>query len=141
MSGAGGTAESDHRMDESTTTTDTTERIDPVDFNTSSKPASVGRALHFYHGQLTRLGKRVKPQPCTVTAAFTPAEEIRGGAPQYVNVNATFDGLQFPEAVAAVRASSSGGTFGSVPVYDELSEEQRAKLGPGAVWCEWPPMV
>lgn len=125
-------------MDETTTDSG---RIDGVDFNTSSKPASVGRVLHLYHGQYTRIGKLVKPAPCVVTAAMASPEEIRGGAPQFVNANATFDALQFPEALAACRASPTGNTFGSVPLYDQLSEEQRAKLGPSAVWCEWPPYV
>lgn len=57
------------------------------------------------------------------------------------NVNVFLDGGNDREILAQFRESPQGNTLMSVPVYDPLTNEQRAEVAKRcSYWCEWPPM-
>jgi hypothetical protein len=101
----------------------------------SSVRATAGRVLHAYSPKWTG------PRPALVVTEVATAGNV-------VNANINFDGLNDREMLAYVRASEQGNTFGSLPVYDALTRDERAEaITHAPAWTphsipiilEWPP--
>lgn len=112
---------------------------EPNPIHTSRTPASVGRDVHLFD-PLRWDGHRAAKVVLGPWGG-TP-EQIRDGAFQRVNANVFLDGLNDRAALAEVRSSSSGNTYGSAPLFDPLTPEQRARVAAEhAYWAEWPARI
>jgi hypothetical protein len=110
---------------------------------------SVGRIVHVYSDQWAG------PRPGIVVGGpFEESRPFTDGFGQFVNVNVFLDGANDPSALAACRAATCGNTLCSVPLFDELKQEDRVELmavapdqfgsnanGIRRAWAEWPPRV
>lgn len=111
---------------------------------TSKTRASIGRVLLVFCPALWE-----GAQPGMVSNG--PFDEPEPGdlskLGQAVNVNALVDAANHPKALEFWRSRSAGNTLCSLPLYDALSEEQRAELMTHAqdwsdrpfAWAEWMP--
>ncbi len=98
-----------------------------------STPATAGRVvLCFRPTGWSRNRDFREARPGIVANSF-------GGASTNCNVNVFLDGGNDADTLAEFRQSPSGNTLMSVPIYDPLTNEQRAELAKlGNAWCEWP---
>lgn len=113
----------------------------PIVKLTAQRP-SIGRVLHVYSAHWSGA------QPGIVSNGPWDEPFLSELGPA-VNVNVIVDAANNPKVLELWRARSSGNTLCSVPVFDALSEEQRAIVrqqlaGRGddlGAWAEWPPRV
>lgn len=100
--------------------------------------ATCGRIVHVYSTAWEG------PRPGIVIANMIVADGPKTGA-QELTVNVMLDGTRDAKVLDVFRKRAKGNTLENVPLYDQLSHEQRAAVlaenkRRGAEYlCEWPP--